>query len=40
MNDVQVALYARVSCEHQSEAKTVESQVADVRAKIVARGET
>ena len=26
MNDVQVALYARVSSEQQSEAKTVESQ--------------
>jgi len=40
MNDVQVALYARVSSEQQSEAKTVESQVADLRAKIAARGET
>ena len=40
MNEVQVALYARVSSEQQSEAKTVESQVADVRAKIAARGET
>ena len=40
MNDVQVALYARVSSEQQSEAKTVESQVADLRAKIAAMGET
>src|SRR5437660_4590653 len=40
MNDVQVALYARVSSEQQSEAKTVESQVADLRAKIAAKGET
>ena len=40
MNDIQVALYARVSSEQQSEAKTVESQVADLRAKIAARGET
>jgi DNA invertase Pin-like site-specific DNA recombinase len=40
MNDVQVALYARVSSEQQSEAKTVESQVSDLRAKIAARGET
>jgi site-specific DNA recombinase len=40
MNDIQVALYARVSSEQQTEAKTVESQVADLRAKIAARGET
>ena len=40
MNDVQVALYARVSSEQQSEAKTVESQVADLRAKIATMGET
>ena len=40
MNDLQVALYARVSSEHQSEAKTVESQVADLRAKVAATGET
>jgi site-specific DNA recombinase len=39
MNDVQVALYARVSSEQQSEAKTVESQVADLRAKIATMGE-
>src|SRR5437763_13900368 len=39
MNEVQVALYARVSSEQQSEAKTVESQVADLRAKIVTMGE-
>src|SRR5438874_12093114 len=39
MNDVQVALYARVSSEQQSEAKTVESQVADLRAKVATRGE-
>src|SRR5712692_4943771 len=40
MNDVQVAFYARVSSEQQSEAKTVESQVADLRAKVAATGET
>src|SRR6266567_2041579 len=40
MNDLQVALYACVSSEQQSEAKTVESQVSDLRAKIAARGET
>ena len=40
MNAVQVALYARVSSEQQSEAKTIESQVADLRAQIAARSLT
>ena len=38
--DLPVAIYARVSSEQQSEAKTVESQVADLRAKVAAMGET
>src|SRR6266581_5481220 len=38
--DLPVAIYARVSSEQQSEAKTVESQVADLRAKVAAIGET
>src|ERR1700693_21586 len=38
--DLPVAIYARVSSEQQSEAKTVESQVADLRAKIATMGET
>jgi site-specific DNA recombinase len=40
MNTTQVALYARVSSEQQSEAKTIESQLADLRAGIRARGFT
>ena len=38
--DLPVAIYARVSSEQQSEAKTVESQVADLRAKGAAMRET
>jgi DNA invertase Pin-like site-specific DNA recombinase len=38
MTDVQVALYARVSSEQQAEAKTIESQVAQIRARIAADG--
>ena len=38
MKPTQVALYARVSSDHQSEAKTSESQVADRRARIVSPG--
>jgi site-specific DNA recombinase len=34
----QVALYARVSSDQQSEAKTIESQVADLRARIANTG--
>ena len=40
MNTVQVALYARVSSEQQSEAKTIESQLADLRGQIAARSLT
>jgi site-specific DNA recombinase len=40
MKPVQVALYARVSSEQQSEAKTIESQVADLRTRIAATGAT
>ncbi len=29
MNELQVALYARVSSEQQAEAKTIESQLAE-----------
>ena len=38
MNDVQVAMYARVSCEQQSEAKTIESQLSELRAYISRQG--
>jgi site-specific DNA recombinase len=40
MNTVQVALYARVSSEQQSEAKTIESQLAELRGQIAARDLT
>jgi site-specific DNA recombinase len=36
MKDVQVALYARVSSEQQAEAKTIDSQLAEIRTRIVA----
>jgi site-specific DNA recombinase len=38
MTEVQVALYARVSSEQQAEAKTIESQLADIRNRIAADG--
>ena len=38
MNEKQIALYARVSSEQQVEAKTIESQLAEVRARIAADG--
>ena len=38
MTTKQVALYARVSTEQQAEAKTIESQVADLRGRITADG--
>ncbi len=38
MKEVQVALYARVSSEQQAEAKTIESQLAEIRTRIVADG--
>jgi site-specific DNA recombinase len=38
MTDIQVALYARVSSEQQAEAKTIESQLAEIRARIAADG--
>lgn len=38
MNEVQVAIYARVSSEQQSDAKTIESQVHELRARIKAEG--
>jgi len=40
MKSTQVALYARVSSDQQSEAKTIESQVADLRTRIAATGAT
>jgi site-specific DNA recombinase len=40
MNTVQAALYARVSSEQQSEAKTIESQLADLRGQITTRNLT
>lgn len=33
-----MALYARVSCEQQAEAKTIESQVAESHARLAADG--
>lgn len=38
MNDLQVALYARVSSEQQAEAKTIASQLAELQARITAEG--
>ncbi len=38
MKTIQVALYARVSSEQQSEARTIESQVADLRARLAEQG--
>ena len=38
MMDGQVALYARVSSEHQAEANTIDSQVAALRERIAADG--
>lgn len=38
MNELQVALYARVSSEQQAEAKTIESQLTEIRARIAAEG--
>src|SRR3989475_10971622 len=40
MKPTQVALYARVSSEQQNEANTIQSQIADLRARIAARGLT
>jgi site-specific DNA recombinase len=38
MKEVQVALYARVSSEQQAEAKTIDSQLAEIRTRIAADG--
>src|SRR5437763_13040567 len=38
MNEPQVAIYARVSSEQQSEAKTIESQLSELRADVQALG--
>ena len=38
MNTKQVALYARVSSEQQAEAKTIESQLVEIRVRIAADG--
>jgi site-specific DNA recombinase len=38
MKDVQVALYARVSSEQQAEAKTIASQIDEIRTRIVTDG--
>ncbi len=38
MKPTQVAFYARVSSDQQSEAKTIESQVADLRNRITSTG--
>jgi site-specific DNA recombinase len=38
MNDLQVAIYARVSSEQQSESKTIESQLSELRTHVKACG--
>jgi site-specific DNA recombinase len=38
MNEPQIALYARVSSEQQAEARTIDSQLAELRSRIVADG--
>jgi site-specific DNA recombinase len=38
MKSVQVAFYARVSSEQQAEAKTIESQIAEIRMRIATDG--
>jgi site-specific DNA recombinase len=38
MNDLQVAMYARVSSEQQAEAKTIASQLAELQARLTADG--
>ena len=38
MKTMQVALYARVSSDQQNEARTIESQIADLRTRIMATG--
>src|SRR5712691_10328533 len=38
MKTMQVALYARVSSDQQNEARTIESQIADLRTRITATG--
>src|SRR5947199_8773725 len=38
MKPTQVALYARVSSEQQNEARTIESQITDLRTRIAATG--
>lgn len=40
MNPIQVAMDARVSSEQQNEANTIQSQIADLRARIAAQGLT
>jgi site-specific DNA recombinase len=40
MKPTQVAFYARVSSDQQNEAKTIESQIADLRARIASTGAT
>lgn len=38
MDEVQVGIYARVSSEQQSDAKTIESQVSELRARVAELG--
>lgn len=38
MSEIQAAIYARVSSEQQAEAHTIESQLADLRARVAADG--
>ena len=38
MKDLQVAIYARVSSEQQSESRTIESQLSELRTHVMAQG--
>ena len=38
MKDLQVAIYARVSSEQQSEPRTIESQLSELRTHVMAHG--
>jgi site-specific DNA recombinase len=40
MNDIHVAIYARVSSDQQNEANTIDSQVRDLRAHVAKHGLT
>jgi DNA invertase Pin-like site-specific DNA recombinase len=40
MMSTQVTLYARVSSDQQNEARTIESQLADLRTRLATEGIT